>query len=212
MAKVHKLKGSTDIRDLPLRPVISNIGTSTYELSRYLATLLSPLAVSEYTISNSKDFIGKIKSQKIEQNYSMVSFDVTALFTNVPLDFTINLILDKIYKEKIIKTNLARKDLEKLLNLCTKEMHFSFNNQIYKQINGVAMGSPLGPVLANIFMVELEKKLVPNLADKMPLWFRYVDDTFTFIKNVDIENVKSVLNNFHSDIKFTNEIEKDNCI
>ena len=84
--------------------------------------------------------------------------------------------LNNIYIER------EKKELKRLLELCIKEMHFSFNGCIYQQVNGVAMGSPLGPVLANIFMVELEEMLIPTLSDKVSLWYRYVDDTFTFIK------------------------------
>ena len=142
----------------------------------------------------------------------MVSFDVVNLFTNIPLDYTINLILDKIFVEKRIKTRLGRAYFKRLLEICTKEMHFSFNDCIYKQVNGVAMGSPLGPVLANIFMVELENSLIPNLNDKLSLWYRYVDDTFSFIRKGEIGNVLNVLNSFHEDIKFTFEEEQDNSI
>ena len=53
--------------------------------------------------------------------------------------------------------------MKKLLNICTKNVHLSFNNKIYLQIDKVAMGSPLGPVIANIFMVELETILLPKL-------------------------------------------------
>ena len=88
-------------------------------------------------------------------------------------------------------------------------MHFTFNEKIYKQKNGVAMGSPLGPVMANIFMVHLEKQMIPQLSDKMSSRFRYVDDTFTFIKEGEIESVKEYLNGFHEDINFTYEIETD---
>ena len=142
----------------------------------------------------------------------MVSFDVTSLFTNVPLDYTINIILDKIYQEKLINTKLKRQEFKQLLELCTKEMHFTFNGETYKQLDGVAMGSPLGPVLANVFMVELENNLIPALGDKVSLWQRYVDDTFTFIKVNEIENVKEILNKFHEDIKFTHEVEKNSSI
>ena len=55
--------------------------------------------------------------------------------------------------------------MKKLLTLCTKNVHFSFDNKIYTQLDEVAMGSPLGPVTANIFMVELETTLVPKLED-----------------------------------------------
>ena len=211
--KVHKLDGKKqDVDLLPLRPVISNIGTATYEVSKYVSDLISPLAKGKYTIESTKDFINKLKCKSIKPGYQMVSFDVTNLFTNIPLNFTINIILDKIYKEKLIKTTLKRDELRKLLELCTKEMHFSFNDVIYKQVDGVAMGSPLGPVLANVFMVELENQLIPKMSEKVSLWERYVDDTFTFIKENEIENVKNVLNTFHKDIKFTHEVEKNGNI
>ena len=74
------------------------------------------------------------------------------------------------------------------------------------------MGSPMGPVLTNIFMVHLETNLVPVLGEKMPLWLRYVDDTFTFIKEESINDVTRVLNSFHHDIDFTHEIEENKCI
>ena len=67
----------------------------------------------------------------------MVSFDVTSLYTNVPLDYTIKLILRKVYEDKLIKTKLNRDQLSELLSLCTKEMHFSYADTLYRQI---AMG------------------------------------------------------------------------
>ena len=174
--------------------------------------MLSPLTKSHYNIASTTDFIEKMKSLKIESNYKMVSLDVVSLFTSVPQDFTINLILDKIYKDKMITTKFSRDNLKTLLELCTKDMHFSFNDTIFKQVNGVAMGSPLGPVIANIFMVELEELMVPKLAGKMSLWYRYVDDTFTFVRDGEIGNILDILNNFHSNIKFTYEVEKDKKI
>lgn len=213
LAKVHKLKDSSrNVDELPLRPVISNIGTATYELSKYLADLLKPLTKSQYSVESTKDFVERIRNKNIQQDYDLISFDVVSLFTSVPLDYTIGLILDKIYIEKRIDTKLKREEMKKLLETCTKEMHFSFNGVIYRQVNGVAMGSPLGPVIANVFMVELEKTLVPQLEDSVSLWYRYVDDTFTFIKKGCVELVLEKLNSFHPSIKFTFEKEKDASI
>ena len=130
----------------------------------------------------------------------------------MPLDFTIELILNKVYNEKLITTKLKRDEMKALLELCTKEMHFSFNDKIYRQVNGVAMGSPLGPVIANIFMVELERRLIPTMYDKISLWFRYVDDTFTFIKRGEVDNIIRILNSFHESINFTFEKETDESI
>ena len=128
-------------------------------------------------------------------------FDVSSLFSNLPLDLTIDINLRKMYNEKIINTKLKRDQLKKLLELCTKDLHFSFNGKMFRQLDGVAMGSPLGPVIANIFMSELEAELVPKLNDNISVWLRYVDGTFTFLKEEEIENVKNVLNNFHPKIK-----------
>ena len=149
LAKVHKLKeDSKNVNELPLRPVISNIGTATYKVSKYLATLLKPVAKSKLTIDSSKDFVENIRSKRIKDEYEMVSFDVVSLFTSVPLDFTIEIILRKVYNEKLISTKLKRDEMKNLLELCTKEMHFSFDDKIFRQISGVAMESPLGPVIA----------------------------------------------------------------
>ena len=130
----------------------------------------------------------------------------------MPLDYTIEVILRKIYQEKLIKTKIKKDEMRTLLQLCTKELHFSFNGKIYKQVDGVVMGNPLGPVIANIFMVELENKEVPALSNSLQSWYRYVDDTIAFVKEDQIENIVSILNNHHKDIKFTHEFEEDGAI
>ena len=212
-AKRHKLQeGCTDVEQLPVRPIISNIGTATYKTSKYLAKLLAPLTKSAYTVNSTKEFIAFTKNTKVSREFEMVSFDVSNLFTNVPLDFTIDLILKKVYREKKIKTKLKKQELKELLELCTKEMHFTFDEKVYRQTDGVCMGSPLGPVLANVFMVHLEETLVPQLQEEMPIWKRYVDDTFSMVKKGKRNEIISILNSFHPNIKFTHEIEKEEQI
>ena len=210
-AKMHKLL-TNDVNDLPLRPIISNIGTATYQTAKYLTKLFSPLGTSEYTISNTKTFVKQIRKMKVSLGYKIVSFDVTSLFTNVPMDKTIEIILKRVCEKKEIITTIPKREMKELLYLCTKNVHFSFNNEIYMQNDGVAMGSPLGPVLANIFMVELERAIIPSLSDKIKLWKRYVDDTIAFVKTDEIKNVLSSLNSYYSNIQFTMEIEQNNQI
>ena len=74
------------------------------------------------------------------------------------------------------------------------------------------MGSPLGPVLANIFMVELERTIISSLSDKIKLWKHYVDYTITFVKTDEIKNVLPSLNSYYSNIQFTMEIGQNNQI
>ena len=74
-----------------------------------------------------------------------------------------------------------------------QNVHFTFDNQFYQQNDGVAMGSPLGPVLAGIFMVELKNSLVPTLGNMVLNWKRFVDDTIGYVKNGGIDVILSNL-------------------
>ena len=74
------------------------------------------------------------------------------------------------------------------------------------------MGSPLGAVLANMFMVELKRNIIPTLSNDISLWKRYADDTICFIKLTSINKVLETLNSYHKNMKFTIEIETENKI
>ena len=142
----------------------------------------------------------------------MVSFDVVSLFTNVPLEQITNIIIKRIYDKNEINTNIPKQEMKELLYLCTKNAHFTLNTKTYVKDDGVAMGSPLGPMLANIFMVELEQNIIPTLSKDISLWKRYVDDTICFVNSNRISHVLESLNSFHSNTKFTLEKEKGNKI
>ena len=142
----------------------------------------------------------------------MCSFDVSTLFTNVPLDETIQICLDMLYALPDAPT-LPRSVLRVLLEYATKKSHFIFDGQYYDQINGVAMGSPLGPVLTNIFMCHFEEKWVLSNNTRPSICFRYVDDTFTLFDNINTENqFLHYLNSCHANIKFIVEFEENNTI
>ena len=87
------------------------------------------------------------------------------LFTNVPIDATIDIIIQHIYEFKEIGTRITKNEMREFILLCAKNVHFTFNGETFTQVDGVAMGSPLTPILAGIFMVELEKNLIPILKD-----------------------------------------------
>ena len=126
---------------------------------------------------------------------------------NVPLDKIIEIILKRVYEKKEIKH-----EMKELLYLCAKNIIFSFNNEIYMQSGGIAMGSPFRPVLVNIFMVELERTIIPSLSDKTKLGKRYIDDTIAFVKTGEIKNALPSLNSYHNNMQFTMEIEQNNQI
>ena len=153
--KIHKafLPGSLP----PFRPILSSICTYNYNLARYLGSLLSPHIPSEYSTKESFTFIEEIKLVSVTDKF-LISFDATSLFTNILLseasDIAINLVFENSPDIKFTK-----RELHKLFRLATTETHFTFNGSIFDQIDNVAMGFPLGPVLADLFMGFHEQKL-----------------------------------------------------
>ena len=87
----------------------------------------------------------------------LVSYDVTSLFTNIPLQETIDIAINLIFNHNP-NLNITRKELKKHFLFATSQTHFIFNSKFYNQIDGVAIGSPLAPVLANIFLGFHESK------------------------------------------------------
>ena len=83
----------------------------------------------------------------------MASYDVTSLFTNVPVMETINIILEQIYSTNVTKFHgFNKQQFKDLLNLAVLDNYFIFNGTLYQQLDGMAMGSPLGPTFANILV------------------------------------------------------------
>ena len=195
---------------LTMRPILSPTGTYNYALAKWLDEKLKPLSNNEYTISDVFNFAEEIKHLKLDGNVFLVSYDVTALFTNVPLDETIHIPADKAFKDnwfnKTYNMNISKDDLIELLSVATKNQLFQFNGNLYEQVDGVAMGSPLGPLMANAFMCSVEEKLAGE--NKLPSFYkRYVDDTLALVRNLsDATDLLTCLNEAHPSIQFTMEV------
>ena len=102
--------------------------------------------------------------------------------------------------------------MKKLSILCTNNVHFSFNNEIYIQIDGVAMGSLLGCVMVNAFMVKFKTTLVPKSDGHVQKGRRFVDDTFMYFKIGSVHYVPPVVTSFHKNINLTYEEEHNNTL
>ena len=209
---MHKLQENQGLNELTVKPIISNIGTATYNTAKYLKNLLSPLGKLQHTVLNSEEFIKKIKAERIPIGYKMILFDVKSLLTNVPLDETIGTILQKVYVDKKIKTSMPKPILKEVLLLYTKHLHFRFNGEIYTQIDGVAMGCSLSPLLAKIFMTSLEEKVLPRVSKYLCYWKGYIDDTYVYVVPEKIDFILKELNFYYSNIKFSYEFEGINKI
>ena len=141
----------------------------------------------------------------------LILFDVTSLFTNIPL-FEANDIALNLMFENSPDIKFTKRELRKLFRIATSETHFTFNGSIFDQIDGVAMGSPLAPVLANLFMGFHEQNWIEQATNVKPIFYkRYVDDIFAvFESESDADAFYSYLNTRHENIKFTFGKEKEN--
>ena len=195
-----------------MRPILSATATYNYKLAKWLEENLKPLSINEYTINDAFDFANEIRNLSINEDDILVSYDVTALFANVPLDETITILVNKAFTDnwfnKTYGLNLQKDQLVTLLEIATTSQLFEFNGQLYEQTDGVAMGSPLGPV----FVCHLEEKLRRD--GLMPdLYRRYVDDTLARMPNTDAATVfLTTLNGLHPSLTFTMELPVDGRI
>ena len=106
-------------------------------------------------MKNSFDFAEEVVSY--DHNFYMASLDVESLFMNIPLKKTIKNCVNDLFSIIFYSDKLNRKDLHELLKLATTQSSFIFDNKLYKEIDGVAMGSRLGPTLANDFFTIMKK-------------------------------------------------------
>ena len=205
LPKMHKKQ-----QNYPLRPVLSSIRTFNYGLAKALKQMLSSIIKKDTIIKDSFAFVDELKTLKhLSPTSKMVSFDVVSLYTNIPLTETINIILNHLYNDENPPPSIPKDDMVKVLEFATKLSHFSFNGQLYDQIDGVCMESPLAPLFAEIFLQDFETKHLPSIRSMGIIhWKRYVDDTFVLVDpKLNIEDILPTICGFHPCVQFTHEEE-----
>lgn len=137
-----------------------------------------------------------------------VSFDVPSLFTNAPINPTLDFLKRKL-PELDLDFPIPIECLLELVELCTKYSYFQFDSNFNKQIFGMAMGNPLSPVLANFLLEHVETEILPLYTGIFPnLWLRYVDDVLCLVSpNFQIDAFLHYLNSLYPTLKFTFEFE-----
>ena len=208
LSKIHKRL----VNGFPkVTPILSAINTGTYKWVKSFVPLLKSFTSNNFTVKDSFDFAKDITQQS--SKLFMASLDVDSLFTNVPLDETIEICVNELFKSSQTVSGLNKQQVLEMLSLTTKENVILFDQKYYSQIDGVAMGSPLGPTLANIFLCYHETACLKNCPKSFkPVYYkRYVDDIFVlFEKPEQVLQFVNYISKIHKNIKFSFEAEKDN--
>ena len=122
-----------------VRPIVSSIDTFDYNLARFLCDLVSPLVLNDYSHKDTFSFVSQMKNGSLSEKY-FLSYDVTSLFTNIPLQKNTDIAINLIFNPNP-NLNIAKRELKKLFLFVTSQTHFIFNSKFYNQTDEVAMGS-----------------------------------------------------------------------
>ncbi len=172
------------IENVPLKTIVSAIGSPTHKLAKFIVKIISPIS------GNSKSYV-----------------KISTHFVDIINDPEINL-CRLIYKSPHCpnrqhseednkldeRTIFSPNDLCDLVELCVKFTYFCYQDQFYEQIEGVSMGSPLSPILANIFMENLEDNAISTFPFQPSLWCRYLNALWPHTQQ-HLLHFKSHLNN-----------------
>jgi len=210
LPKIHKI-------DIPHRPIVNFINSPAYKISKWLNLILKKHINfrSEFSIDNSVQFARIVKDIVLPQDSILLSFDVESLFPSIPIDECLVLVRSLLH-ESTLPNNIAQ-GVFNILEMTLKQNFFLFEDKIYEQKGGLTMGSPLSPILAEVFMKNLEHNYIRNnpLFKKHILtWHRFVDDVFVIFRGTteQADEFALYLNSIHSKLKFSTEFERERSL
>ncbi|KFD53052.1 hypothetical protein M513_05966, partial [Trichuris suis] len=199
---------------VPFRPIVSTIRSATSELSHYLKQIIRPLTGKEPSfIRSSKSLVNEIKEMSLNPDEILFSYDVKGLFPSIPISHTLAVLHNLLINDSLpSRTELNPFHIITLTSFCMQEgNYFQFDNKFYQQVNGAPLGSPLSPVLAEVFLESFERTVFQTVDTQIaPRLFKpYVDDVFAIMKQGREEQFLNFLNSiFPNQISFT--IEEEN--
>ena len=162
---------------------------------------------SPHHLKNTQHFIQQMQGKMLETGDNITSFDVKALFTSVPVQPAIQIVKHRLQQDNTLpqRTSMSIPQITSLLEFCLTQTYFLFQGKYYQQTQRAAMGSPISPLIANIFMEEFEVKALQSFPNPPSMWLRFVDDTFVINKAEHSQDLLQHINNQDPNIQFTVE-------
>ena len=170
------------------RPIVSDCGSESYRVSQYIDSFIRPISTRHPSyIKDTYDFVSKVRNQRIPSNAFLVTGDVTALYTNMHIDRTIEVVRQALIKHPVC----GRPDdhIIKLLEITLRNNDFVFDKEFFLQICGTAMGKTYAPGLADLYLEKFDELARNGFYIKPLFYFRFLDDTF-FVWVGSLEQLK----------------------
>lgn len=200
LPKLHK-------EGIPLRPIVSCIQSPFAQLSKFLKNILNNILYkNNHYIKDSFQFKDKLNNIKIPDNYVLISLDVISLYTNIPVKLVTKLI-EKNWKDIKKYTDLPMTEIVGAIELTLNSTYFLQGNNLFKQIDGCAMGSSMSSAVAQLVMEDLEITTLAKLKFQIPFFYRFVDDCIMAVPADQVNNVVNEFNKYHKKLQFTVETE-----
>ncbi len=215
LPKIHKLGA------LKIRPIISNWGLFCDRLLLVLKSILNLLIWGSTILLNSFELVQLLDDVTFTAQDLLISFDVASLYTRVPINESLEIIEQRLEDMRTLKndpiaaiTTLTNKAIMKLLKFVLGQCYFSWDSTLYLQRAGLPMGSRISPIIANIFLENLEYRVLTSSLSVPKLYLRYVDDIFIIWNQAkgDYKNFLALLNQQHPNISLTEELENNGSL
>ena len=155
----------------PHRPIVSNLGTVIYGVTKELANIIQYLmGQSPHHIKNTPQFVEHIKLVHLLPGETMVSCNIKGLFILVPVDHAISIVQNRLHQDPLLQKRTSMSILQ-IINagVLLQKTYFLFQGKYNEQVHGVAMGSPISPLIANMFIEEIEVKAISSAPPPSPL-------------------------------------------
>ena len=202
LPKIHK--GLDSVKG---RPVISNSGCFTENISEFLDYHINPLVSHGRSyIKDTNHFLLKLgQIGRVPEGALLCTVDVVALYPSIPHEEGLEAIREAL--DRRVNPSVATDTLVELASLVLDNNYFEFDNKFYRQTLGTAIGTKFAPAFANLFMTRLEERLLKESADLPLVWMRFIDDVFFIWTHGEekLDSFVNFLNSSHDTIKFTSE-------
>jgi hypothetical protein len=199
-----------------IRPIISGIYATTHKITKHIHQKLKDLINLKhgYNIVNTTQFMENVSKLKLDPEHKLLTMDIKVLYVKIPINYSLN-IANKLLNNNRVNEQIIRGSMS-ILKMIMNQNYFQHESKLYKPTSGVAMGSPLFSITAEIFLQKLEQNRVKHLLEgKKTVYYNiYIDDIFIIYNQIKTtpQTILEQFNAQYRDLQFTINEETDNQI